>query len=113
MKTRLSEMTEQAKKYHSNHVKVWDKFCEFSFDRICKGYSNYSTKAIFERIRWDLSGIGADGITEFKIGNNHPAIYARWFMEKYPEHQGFFRTRVQKSAVMPATGMEAKPSMVV
>jgi len=112
MKTRLQEMKEQAKAYDKKHPEVWEKFCEYSFDRISKGYRNYSVNAIFERIRWDLSNVGADGITAFKIGNNFRAFYARRFMKMYPEHEGFFRTRIQKSASMPATGMDATPSMV-
>jgi hypothetical protein len=112
MKTRLQEMAEQADDFHKKHPEIWEKFVEFTFDRINRGYPNYSVKAIFERIRWDMGDVGGDGVTEFKVGNNHPPFYARRFMKMYPEHNGFFRTRVQKSAVMPATGMEAKPSMV-
>ena len=112
MKTRHDEMLEQAKKYHAEHPEVWDAFVDFTFDRIKKGYNNYSVYSIMERIRWDMGQIGGDGITEFKIGNNHRPFYARWFMEQYPEHAGFFRTRQQKSHMNPATGLDMKPDMV-
>ncbi len=112
MKTRHDEMLEQAKKYHKDHPEVWDAFVDFTFDRIKKGYNNYSVYSIMERIRWDMGQIGGDGITEFKIGNNHRPFYARWFMEQYPEHAGFFRTRQQNSHMNPATGLDMKPDMV-
>ena len=111
MKTRQQELHEQAKKFHNEHPQVWDMFVEFTFDRIHKGFNNYSVYSIMERIRWETAE-GADGVSEFKINNNHSPFYARWFMELYPEYIGFFRTRVQKSSQMPATGMEATPSMV-
>ena len=82
MKTRYDEMLEQANQYHTDHPEVWDAFVQFTFDRIKKGYKNYSVYSIMERIRWDMGNVGGDGITEFKIGNNHRPFYARWFMEQ-------------------------------
>ena len=105
MRTRLEEMADEATAFHKKYPEVWDKFVEFTFDRVDKGYTNYSVKAIFERIRWDIANIGGDGVSEFKIGNNHPPFYARRFMKMYPEHEGFFRTRIQKSASEPAKGI--------
>ena len=69
----------------------------FTMDRIGKGFANYSAKAIFERIRWEVDSVGADGKLEFKLNNNWPSFYARRFMKMYPEYQGFFRTRRQTS----------------
>ena len=102
MKTRLAEMREQCVEFHKKHPEVWDLFEQFSFQMINRGFQNYSAKAIFERIRWEKDA-GGDGITTFKVGNNHPAFYARAFMRKYPRHDGFFRLREQKSAQEPAT----------
>lgn len=102
MKTRLDEMKEQVKQYHKRHPEVWDLFVSFAFQMINKGYKNYSAKAVFERIRWEKDA-GGNGVTEFKIGNNHPAFYARRFMKMYPEYDGFFRTREQISKDKPPT----------
>jgi hypothetical protein len=41
----------------------------------------------------------------FKLNNNYHAFYARSFMEIYPEHDGFFRTRRQISEEQPPVGM--------
>ena len=101
---RLEEMREQVTAYHFKHPEVWEMFEEFAFKMISRGYKNYSAKAIFERIRWEKDA-GGDGVTQFKIGNNHPAFYARRFMKKYPKHEGFFRTRKQTSEGKDATHM--------
>jgi hypothetical protein len=111
MKTRLDELKEQAERFHNDHPEVWEKFVLFTFDRMKKGYKNYSVYSIMERIRWEMDG-GGDGVFEFKINNNITPFYARWFMGMYPEHSGFFRIREQKSLSKPATGMDATPSMV-
>lgn len=107
MKSRLEEMRHQVTEYHKRHPEVWDLFVSFSFQMISKGYQNYSAKAVFERIRWEKDA-GGNGVTEFKIGNNHPSFYARRFMKMYPEHDGFFRTRKQTSEDEPPT---YKPEM--
>lgn len=107
MENRLEEMRKQVSEYHKRHPEVWDLFVSFSFQMINKGYKNYSAKAVFERIRWEKDA-GGNGITEFKIGNNHPSFYARRFMKMYPEYDGFFRTRKQTSEDAPPT---YKPEM--
>jgi len=110
MKTRLDEMKADAEAFHKKHPEVWVKFVEFTFDRINLGYKHYSVKAIFERIRWDMGGaIGGDGIEEFKVGNNHPPFYARRFMKMFVQYDGFFRTRIQKSATSPPKGDDYNP----
>ena len=111
--TRLEQMQKAVKEYHQKHPEVWDAFERFTFDRIERGFKSYSVKAIFERIRWDMTDVGGDGVNEFKIGNNHPTFYARRFMKMYPQHEGFFRTRTQISAFSPARlDGEALPSDV-
>ena len=97
METRHDQIKYQVEAFHKKHPEVWDLFVKFTFDRINRGFKNYSVNGIFERIRWDVGNVGGDGVTEFKIGNNHRPFYARRFMRMYPEHDGFFRTRIQKS----------------
>ena len=102
---RLEEMREQVIAYHKQHPEVWEMFEEFAFQMINRGYKNYSVNAIFERIRWEKDA-GGDGITQFKIGNNYRAFYSRAFMKKFPQYDGFFRTREQVSEHQSATNME-------
>jgi len=99
--SRYDEMLQAVEKYHMEHPEVWDLFDEFTRERILKGYEHYSVNAIFERIRWE-SPAGADGTSQFKIGNNFRAFYARQWMKENPKYHGFFRTRKQTSKKEPA-----------
>lgn len=95
--TRLDEMREQVNRFHKDHPEVWDLFVRFTLDRIKRGFRNYSSKAIFERIRWETDSAGGDGVSSWKLNNNYPAFYARRFAKIFPEHAEFFRTRKQTS----------------
>lgn len=70
-------------------------FEKFTFEAIRKGFSQYGAKSIFELIRWHTK---IDRNTEeFKVNNSYAPDYARYFMKKYPEHEGFFITRQIKN----------------
>lgn len=105
MKTRYEEMQEQVTRFHKQHPEVWDLFVRFTFEMIDRGFKNYSAQhGIFARIRWEIDA-GGNGASEFKINNNYSAFYARRFMKAYPEHDGFFRTRIQSSKDENATNL--------
>lgn len=93
-------------KFHDEHPEVWELFSKFTLNRIALGYKNYAVGAIWERIRWETDG-GGDGVAEFKLNDHYRAFYSRWFMEAFPEHNGFFRIRVQTSASRPARNQPA------
>lgn len=101
-RTRYEEMREQAIEFHREHPVVWQYFCRFARDRIQRGFKHYSVNGIFERIRWETAEARDGDETKFKLNNNHRPFYARAFMAKHPEHEGFFRTRLQTSRVEPA-----------
>lgn len=101
-------MLTAVEQFNDEHPEVWDFFDKFTRNRIEKGFKNYSVNSIFERIRWE-SDLGADGKSEFKIGNNFRAFYAREWMDENPEYKGFFRIRKQTSKDEPARG---KPETV-
>jgi len=104
LNNRHEEMIKDCIAFHDANPEVWDMFVHFTYEIITKGYENYSVNAIFERIRWEKD-MGGDGLSQFKLNNNYRAFYARRFMNMYPEHVGFFRTRELKSINKPATGM--------
>lgn len=82
------------KEYDKMNPIIWDEFKKTALEAIKKGFKHYSSKSIFEVIRWHKTGdLKSDG---FKINNNYTADYARKFAETYPEHKNFFRTRVLK-----------------
>ena len=102
MRTRYDELEEKVKDFHKKHPEVWDLFVRFSFELMDRGFKHYSVSGVFDRIRWE-KGAGADGTSEFKIGNNFKPFYARAFMKKYPEANGFYRLRYQNTKDKPAT----------
>jgi len=106
MATRYDELLKAANEYNKAHPQIWKMFVRFTFDRIARGFKNYSAYAIFERIRWETDAARLAGEDEFVLNNNYRPFYARWFMEKYPQYKGFFRIREQTSHKHPATGRE-------
>ena len=93
MKTRADQIEALAKEYHHQNPLVWTHFRRFTRQAIHKGFQHYSTNTIFARIRWETDEADEFGKSTFKINNTYAPYYARWFMIKYPEHDGFFRTR--------------------
>lgn len=102
--TRADEMREQCAAYHKAHPEVWDLFVKLTMNRIAKGFTHYGVGAIFGQMRWEMASPTADA-AQFKVNNNFHAFYARRFHRMYPQHDGFFRTRVQKSADQDATNL--------
>ena len=98
-------MREACQKWSDNHPEVWKLFVKFTLNRIARGFKHYGAGAIFERIRWETDQARPDGTNRFKMGNNFRAFYARRFMRMYPQHDGFFRTRTQKSQTQPAINL--------
>ena len=98
-------MQEQVRSFHKKNPKVWRFFAQFTFELIHRGFSNGSVNAVFERIRWETDEADSEGNSIFKLNNNYRSFYARAFMKKYPEHNGFFRTRKQTSKDEQATGL--------
>jgi len=91
----MSKLKDEFDKFHKENPEVWELFVKFTFDVINTGRRNYSVNAVFERIRWhtDIETTGKP----FKLSNNHRAYYARHFHEKYPDYDGFFRTKQLRS----------------
>ena len=102
METRLDEMQGEFDTYHEANPWVYEAFKRLTFQLIDAGRKNFSASAVVERIRWGVS-IGDYGPDDFKINNNYRAFYARLFHMEHPQHDGFFRTRKQKSANEEAT----------
>ena len=108
MTTRKKQLAKQCEQFHEKYPEVWDMFVQFSFTMARRGYQNYSAYSIMQRIQWEKDA-GGDGITQFKINNNFVPFYSRRFMKTYPEFDGFFKTRVQKSEYAPPKDHEPTP----
>ena len=95
-RTRHDELREKVIEFHKAHPQVWSLFVTFTNEKISHGFTHYSAKGVFERIRWETDQ-AENRSNEFKINNNFSSFYARAFMRRYPAHDGFFRTRQQIS----------------
>jgi hypothetical protein len=105
METRYDEMLAQFKEFDRQNPEVWELFVRFTRQTIQKGFRNYSAQLIIERLRWHTDKPDERGQSTFKINNNFNTFYARKFMAFYPQHEGFFRLRVQKSKMESASGL--------
>lgn len=107
--TRFDQLEAQAVAFHREHPEVWRHFCEFTFELIERGFRHYSAQhGIFARIRWEVDMVTPAGSATFKINNNYSAWYARWFMEAYPQFNGFFHVREQTSQHVAASERETR-----
>lgn len=104
-RTRQEEIDRQAAEFSAKHPIVSRLFVQFTFEAIERGFANYSVNAIFERIRWETDQADSDGRSTFKLNNNYRSWFARRFMQRYPQYNGFFRTRERISKHQHATGM--------
>ena len=108
--SRKDQIEYSAEAFNKTHPKVWDLFVTFTQELYVRGFRNYSANAVFERIRWETDQADVSGKSEFKLNNNYRAYYARWYMEYFPEHDGFFRTRRRTSEnTDAAVGAELTP----
>lgn len=96
MKSTYESLKARFEEFDRTNPRVWELFVLFTLDRIEAGFQNYSVNAIFERIRWETD-VHTSDISRFKLNNNYRPFYARKFMDQFPEHTGFFRTRTQTS----------------
>lgn len=81
--------------FHAENPHIYELVKKYTFEVIRAGREHFSMISIFERIRW-FTTVETTG-DEFKINQNFATYYGRKFMDDYPEHEGFFRTRALRS----------------
>ena len=79
--------------FHRENPEVYELFKRFAFEA-ARVRDHYSSDAIVHRIRWYTAIETQDHTADFKINNNWTPYYGRLFMVDFPEHEGFFRTRL-------------------
>jgi len=77
--------------FHNQNPHVYKMFSEQVFRALDAGRKRFSAKAIFEWLRWELAFKTTD--PQFKLNNNYPALYARLFIQQYPQHENLFEMR--------------------
>jgi len=88
--TRGEQILEAFIEFHAENQKVWELFVRYTLQAINAGREHYSSKAVFERLRWYFDFETSDQV---KLNNNFTAYYARLFHAKFPQHDGFFQNR--------------------
>jgi len=77
--------------YHRRNPHVYEWFDRLTRYTLSKGCKHTSAYLIFEQIRWE-TGVEAQG-DEWKVNNNHRPYYARLWMDRNPEHEGYMFVR--------------------
>jgi len=95
--SRYDQLFAEANAFHQKHPEVWDLFEKFTFELIRRGFQHYSARGIWHRIRWETATPDPVDPADFKLNDHHTPFYARAFMLRYPNYDGFFRIRTQIS----------------
>jgi len=107
--TQADILTQRFCVYHRNNPGIYVMFKRFAFEAIQSGLDHYSAAGIIERIRWEVAIQTVD--ENFKISNDHRALYARLFHLDEPQHSEFFHLRKRRSVECPASGQQYKPNL--
>lgn len=75
--------------YDKTNPEVWDMFEKFAL-QATKKTKRIASRFITDRIRWE-SMVKTKG--KYKVHDHASKFYAKKFINKYPEHSGFFTTR--------------------
>ena len=103
-KNRREQIEQRSREWAAKHPEVGPRFDKYALELAGRGYRHGGAKAVWERMRWD-SPVGGDGLASWKLPNSYCAHFARKFMQKYPQHVGFFRTRKLTSEDQPASDL--------
>ena len=99
------------KEYHSENPKVWELFERFTMELVYAGMKHYSSRAIFDRIRWHVEVETKSG--QFKIRNDFSPYYSRLFHAAYPHLDGFFKNRELTTQGKAATSAEGQAVIIM
>ncbi len=87
-------LDQQFAEFHEQNPHVYEMLRRLALDAARHG-RRLGIAMLFEVLRWQYAMGTNDPSSEFKLNNNYRAFYARLLMEKEPELQDYFETRVQ------------------
>lgn len=90
-----SKLELAAIEFHQANPRVWELFIRYA-KKATAAVPHWGCRAVFHRIRW-YAQIETKSVDRFKINNNHSPYYARLFEQEFPEHAGFFFTRITRA----------------
>ncbi len=79
-------------RYDFDHPEIWHQFRAITFDLINR-VKHYKAEAIFEIIKYNR--IVKHNEFEFNVDGKLTAYYAEKFINRYPQHKGFFELKRQ------------------
>lgn len=95
-KKRLS-IDERFRRWTAENPNVVALYLKFARQAKASGREQWSTKALTERVRWEVN-IGIDRCgDEFRVNNNYSAPMARMLVELDPSLEGMFTFRKRSS----------------
>lgn len=97
----VESLEERYRKWIALNPKVFELFCDYTFEAINCGKEKISHWLVVNRIRWEVEIVtisSCEQDCEFKISNDYIAFLARDFIEMYPKHKGIFNLKAMKRA---------------
>jgi hypothetical protein len=91
---RLLSLEEKFHRFHDANPDVYAQLYDLAIDWRSRGSEVWSTKGMFEVLRWQRRSLRLDGDQPFKMNNNYTAFYARMLMQE-PALEGMFEVRRQ------------------
>lgn len=82
--------------FHCRNQHVGDLFERFALEAL-RTPGRIGAKAIWERMRWEFRVKTDEPKGAPQLNNSFTSFYARWFLERHPEHEGRIETRKQKA----------------
>jgi len=87
--------------FHVSNPRVYEELRNHALELRRRGRSHYGIKALFEVVRFHRALDTTDKCAEWRLNNNHTALYARMLMANEPELGDFFRTRIRRAPCAP------------
>ncbi len=84
-------------KFHQENPLIFELFTKYAQEVKDIGFSHYSAKAVFERVRWHVAIKTVSTTDKFKLNNNFTSRYARMLITMDSTFDGFFRNRTLKA----------------
>ena len=102
MKTRADEIKEHFIQFHKRYPSVFVLYKKLALDAKNAGFSKYSSRAIFNQIRWHYTIDLRD--CEFKLSDHYSPYYSRMLMATDSRFDKFFTIKRLTSSDGKATG---------
>lgn len=80
--------------WHKTNPAFFDLFERFAMEAINKGHTRLGGWLIANRVRWE-SAIVTTGC-DYKVSNDHIALFTRLFAVRHPNHKHFFKLKTSK-----------------